>query len=79
MNSLLSRRGFLKTAAIGSAATITGLPTLSALGKQAHAKMPFKLGVASYSLRKFDRKEAIKMTRQIGHRLYQHQVLPPSP
>lgn len=66
MNSPFSRRGFLKTAAIGSAATITGLPTFSALGKQANAKMPFKLGVASYSLRKFDRKETIKMTRRLG-------------
>ena len=63
----VSRRGFLKSAAIGSTALATGLPSLSMGAPNSHYKaVPFKLGVASYSLRKFSRKEAIRMTQELG-------------
>ena len=69
MNSLFSRRGFLKTATTGSAAIATGLPLAvqdtSLTAGDPQPAMPFKLGVASYSLRKFNRKETIEMTKRM--------------
>jgi sugar phosphate isomerase/epimerase len=50
---MTTRRTFLATAAAGAAAST------SAFGFAKAAKMPFKLGVASYSLRKFSRTDAI--------------------
>lgn len=70
MNPSLSRRGFIKTAAIGSTVVASGLPLLHSSPAKTmdllQPALPFKLGVASYSLRKFSRKEAIRMTRQLG-------------
>jgi sugar phosphate isomerase/epimerase len=55
---MMTRRDLLKTAAIGAAAT--------ALPAWARAEEKIKLGVASYSLRKFKRAQAIEMTKACG-------------
>ncbi len=65
---MTNRRNFLKAAGIGLAATT--LPTLaSAAGSSAagrKSKFDFQLGVASYSLRNFDREQALDMTVRCG-------------
>lgn len=70
MTSPFSRRGFLKTAVAGSAAIASGLPAAiqaaSSPSLAPQSAMPFKLGIASYSLRKFSRKETIEMTQKMG-------------
>lgn len=65
---MTNRRNFLKAAGIGLAAT-----TLPGLAKAAGStvkgekkKYDFQLGVASYSLRKFNREQALDMTLRCG-------------
>ena len=71
MNASITRRSFLNTVAIGSAATSIGLPATLAHADNASKdsnvrSMPFKLGIASYSLRKFSRKETIQIAKELG-------------
>lgn len=57
----ISRRGFIRTAAVSGAAL--------ALAPKSFAGAPFgglKMGVASYSLRKFTLDQAIAMTKELG-------------
>lgn len=65
----LPRRAFLKTAAAGAAGAAFGLPTAAraALASEApvRAADALKLGVASYSLRKFSRDQAIEMVKAL--------------
>src|SRR6266850_2817443 len=68
---LVPRRVFLTTAAVGAAGMALGLPRRArAAGPWALASAPdpvaVKLGVASYSLRKFPRDKAIAMVKALG-------------
>lgn len=70
MKSTRSRREFLRIASIGAAASLAGVPGLSASATHAQDRMSkkprFHLGMASYTLRKFDLDQALKMTSQVG-------------
>jgi inosose dehydratase len=59
-----SRRSFLKTAGAGAAAgtLMNGVPSLSI----AKAKVPFELGVASYTFRKFSMEDTVAMVKKMG-------------
>ena len=62
-----TRRQFLKSSAAGAvAAGLSPLAALSAAPAIVTEKPGIKLGVASYSLRKFSRKQAIEMTKAVG-------------
>ena len=61
--SLISRRSLLGASAAGSVLTFSGLDLGAAPSGEEGG---FKLGVASYSLRKFPRAEAIKMIQRLG-------------
>lgn len=66
MRQIRGRREFLQVAAAGAAACC-GLGTVGASGQSATAGKPkFELGLASYTLRKFDLAKTIQMTRQVG-------------
>lgn len=62
-----SRRGFVKAAAAGAAATALGFPRAArALRREpSRAAEGVRLGVANYSLREFPRAEAIAMTKAL--------------
>ena len=64
---LLQRRAFLKTTAAGAAGAALGLPlgARSAKGAPSSAAQTLRLGVASYSLRKFPRARAIEMVKAL--------------
>ncbi|MDB6018364.1 MAG: Sugar phosphate isomerase/epimerase [Pedosphaera sp.] len=67
----LNRRRFLQTGLLGSSAlaAITSLPATAFAGPTKAARDPFdglKLGMASYSWRKFSLDQAIAMTKQVG-------------
>ena len=68
-NHPTSRRTFLKAAALGSVGAALGSPVAfgprTAQAARPAAAVPFKLGVASYSLRKFSRPEAIAMIKAL--------------
>lgn len=63
-----NRRTFLKAAGIGvAAAAVPGLANASvSQAEKKNGKIDFKLGVASYSLRKFSQEEALDMTLRCG-------------
>ena len=63
-----SRRTFIKTTAIGSATLCVPPPFLLSPPNPLKTGLstPFTLGIASYSLRKFSRDEAIEMTKALG-------------
>jgi inosose dehydratase len=68
-----TRRGFLRTAGIGVAASLAlrgGDLAISASGAEAPTTnkpaRPVRLGLASYTLRKFDLDETLAMTQQVG-------------
>jgi sugar phosphate isomerase/epimerase len=66
-----SRRRFLQTTGLATAAFTLSGSLASQAGKAEAAektdeKVPFDLGMASYTLRKFDRAEALKMTQRAG-------------
>ena len=65
---MTNRRNFLKVAGIGVAATtIPGFTSASATPARGKKSNPdIKLGVASYTLRKFSREEALEMTLRCG-------------
>jgi len=65
-----SRRRFLQMATVGAAASLSGISTPAGDVAQAvpasSAGSPIKLGMASYTLRKFSLDQALAMTRQVG-------------
>jgi sugar phosphate isomerase/epimerase len=68
---LVPRRGFLTSAALGAAGVALGLPRLARAALEPTLTVgpdpaPVKLGVASYSLRKFSRDKAIAMVKALG-------------
>ncbi|MGE5295852.1 MAG: sugar phosphate isomerase/epimerase family protein [Solirubrobacterales bacterium] len=66
MRQIRGRREFLQVAAAGAAACC-GLGTAGASSQPARAGKPrFELGLASYTLRKFDLTKAIEMTKRVG-------------
>ena len=67
MNSTLNRRGFLKRVT-GVSVAVLGPSTTLARSTVAHGDMPtgFGLGLASYTLRKFDLDQTIAMTSRLG-------------
>jgi sugar phosphate isomerase/epimerase len=65
----VSRRHFLHTAAIAPALAGLGMGSSSFADESsadAESKIKFKLGIASYTFRNFDRAKAIEMTRRVG-------------
>ena len=69
-NKKQSRRQFIKIASIGAAASLTG--ARSSLGQvrgsapRRTGKHRFKLGMASYTLRKFNLDDTLAMTKRVG-------------
>lgn len=69
-----SRREFLQVAGVAAAASLVGASNSAAqraAGKRAAAppkasKYPFELGLASYTLRKFDLDQTLAMTQRVG-------------
>ncbi|MGD8501242.1 MAG: TIM barrel protein, partial [Phycisphaerales bacterium] len=65
-----SRRRFLQIASIGAAASLVGarncLGQVGSARKSRKAEPKFKLGLASYTLRKFDLDETLAMTKRLG-------------
>ena len=61
MNTRSSRRGFL-----GGSIAMAGFPALSSVASAAEATDEFKIGVATYSLRKFSRPQAIEMLKKLN-------------
>jgi len=61
----MNRRQFVKKTALGSAALTLGLSAGTLLGA-ADPYRGLKMGVASYSFRKFNLDQAIAMTRELG-------------
>jgi len=69
MKCSFSRRHFLQASLLGSAALTTVLPAKLLAGPVKASRDPFdglKLGMASYSLRKFNLDQAIAMTKEAG-------------
>jgi len=69
MTSGSNRRQFLKVAGAGAVACATGAPRsafAAGVPEPAPAKVPFTLGMASYTLRQFPVDQAIDMTRRLG-------------
>jgi len=60
-----SRRRFLKLAGIGAVTSFTG-SEVTAAQDQNPRKQRFKLGLASYTLRKFDMDKTLAMTKRVG-------------
>jgi inosose dehydratase len=66
MRQIRGRREFLQVAAAGAAACC-GLRTVTASAQSTTAGKPkFELGLASYTLRKFDLAKTIEMTKRVG-------------
>lgn len=62
-----TRRQFIKVASVGAAVSLTGVK--SSLGRVRGAradKQRFKLGLASYTLRKFNLDDTLAMTKRLG-------------
>ncbi len=68
MKSTTNRRQFLQMAAVTAAASLTTASRVQAAetGSAAAAKSKFQLGMASYTLRKFDVDQTVKMTARLG-------------
>jgi len=70
MKSPRSRRRFLQMTTLGAAATLSGIPGQTVRSAQAtdalSAKKKLKLGLASYTLRKFDLDQTLAMTKRVG-------------
>jgi hypothetical protein len=69
-NKEQSRRQFIKVASIGAAVSLTGASSSlgqirSSTPRQA-AQQRFKLGLASYTLRKFKLDDTLSMTKRLG-------------
>ncbi|MCP4259525.1 MAG: sugar phosphate isomerase/epimerase [Planctomycetes bacterium] len=68
-NSEQSRRQFIKLASIGAAASLTGASSSlgQVRGSQKRVGKPlFELGLASYTLRKFNLDDTLAMTKRLG-------------
>jgi len=65
MRQIRGRREFLQVAAAGAAACC-GLGTAAASPQPAAGKARFELGLASYTLRKFDLTKTIELTKRVG-------------
>ncbi len=70
MSDHSNRRNFLKAAAVGAAGMAVGRPLAGMAGPvrtsaSAGKNTPIRLGVATYSLRKFDRAQMIDMVQQL--------------
>ena len=63
---MANRRNFLKVAAIGITAANIPLNSFAISGNQKGEKFRFKLGVASYTLRKFSTEQSLDMTLRCG-------------
>jgi sugar phosphate isomerase/epimerase len=65
-----TRRQFLQVAGIGAAASLAGASSCSAQvrgsASRRQGKTPLKLGLASYTLRKFNLDETLAMTKRVG-------------
>lgn len=70
MKSPHSRRRFLQLTTLGAAATLSGIPgttVRSARAADTSSTQPkLKLGMASYTLRKFDLDQTLAMTKRVG-------------
>ncbi len=70
MKTNTDRRRFMQMATLGTAATIVGGPALTNSAAEpageAGGKAKFKLGLASYTLRKFDLEQTLAMTTRLG-------------
>lgn len=70
MKSTSSRREFLQIASMGAAVSLAGVTGLQAGAAQAAVstgrKPKFHLGLASYTLRKFNLDQTLKMTKRVG-------------
>ncbi len=70
MKSRQSRRRFLQMTTLGAAATLSGIRGQTVRSAQAtdtsSAKTTLKLGLASYTLRKFDLDQTLAMTKRVG-------------
>ncbi|UCD52770.1 MAG: sugar phosphate isomerase/epimerase [Phycisphaerales bacterium] len=70
MKSPRSRRRFLQMTTLGTAAVVSGIPgsvIRPVAGVEAISKKPkLKLGLASYTLRKFDLDQTLAMTQRVG-------------
>jgi len=70
MKSPRNRRRFLQMTALGAAATLSGIPNATihpAKGAESASRKPkLKLGLASYTLRKFDLDQTLAMTQRVG-------------
>jgi len=66
MSQIQGRREFLQIAAAGAVACC-GVGTAGAASRRSRVGQPkFKLGLASYTLRKFDLDQTLAMTRKVG-------------
>ena len=65
-----TRRQFIKIASVGALASLTGTKTSLARSRKSSArgkaKYRFQLGLASYTLRKFDLDDTLAMTKRLG-------------
>lgn len=62
-----NRRQFLQAAGVGALASAAGVQTSRGAGRDGRSKrINFKLGLASYTLRKFKLDEALAMTKRVG-------------
>jgi len=70
MQSSQSRRRFLQLTALGATATFSGIsgpaPRTAQAAAASPAKPKLKLGLASYTLRKFDLDQTLAMTKRVG-------------
>lgn len=70
MKSPQSRRRFLQVTTLGAAAALSGIPGSTARPVQAadtkSGTAKLKLGLASYTLRKFDLDQTLAMTQRVG-------------
>jgi inosose dehydratase len=70
INNEQTRRQFIKIASIGAAASLAGANSSLGSGRSSPAgkttKYRFKLGLASYTLRKFNLDDTLAMTKRLG-------------
>jgi len=70
MDSPRNRRQFLQLASAGAAVSLAGIPSLgldsAKANESAAQKVKFELGMASYTLRKFDLDQTLEMTNRVG-------------
>ena len=65
-NKEQSRRQFIKTASIGAIVSLTGVKSSFGQVREKARQESLKLGLASYTLRKFDLDDTLEMTKRVG-------------